>query len=250
MFSGQMHAVTHLSQIPKEDSEKIDKLFSYLFLEEGFSYVLLGSKPMSTIGHDKNTPAAYQELYPHPLFELESWWQIWEKYSHLFQIKEFFLFAQNRGEWFEVFLINKSNALKVIEENLSLFREKMGARFSSQEILEHIVSSHHIFRDGLSKSHALLGLLLGYGKQNAVRFERYFSKNRKWSFLYRAPRNSAEMVHIETGELAIPSFSSFSNKETFQIIKKYIRERKRILEVYSKGSFLEITLCRLSSHVD
>lgn len=247
-FSNQMLAVTHLSQISKADKEKIEKLLSYLFLDEGFSYVLFGSKPMSTIGHDKNTPASYQELYPHPLFELESWWQTWEKYSHLFSMKEFFLFAQNGDEWFEVFLINKSNALKVIEENLTLFRDKIGTNFSSSEILEHIVSSRNVFRDGLNKSHALLGLLLGYGKQNAVGFEKYFSKNRKLHFLSFAPRNSAEVVHLEMDVLAIPSFSSFSNKETNRIVKKYNQERDRIMEIYSKGDFLETTLNRLASH--
>lgn len=243
-----VNVITHLSQISQEDSEAIEKLLSYLFLDEGFSYVLFGSKPMSMIGHDKNTPASYQELYPHPLFELESWWQTWEKYSHLFPMKEFFLFAQNGDEWFEVCLINKSNALTVIEKNLPLFRDKIDANFSSREILEHIVSSHNVFRDGLNKSHALLGLLLGYGKQNAVGFEKYFSKNRKLHFLSFAPRNSAEIMHLEMDELAIPSFSSFSNKETFQIVKTYNQERDRIIEIYSKGDFLETTLSGLASH--
>ena len=245
-FSNQMHAVTRLAQIPKEDSEKIDSLMSYLFLDEGFSYVLFGSKPMSMIGHDKNTPAAYRELYTHPLFELEFWWQTWEKYSHLFPMKDFFLFAQNGDEWFEVFLINRSNALKTIEENLALFRKKIGVNFSSTEILKHIVSSRHVFEDGLNKSHALLGLLLGYGKQNAVRFEKYFSKNRKWSFVSRAPKNSAEMMCMETSKLAVPSFSSFSDRETVRVVKKYSGERERILEAYSKGDCLKITLGQLS----
>lgn len=54
-------------------------------------------------GHDKTTPLSYKELYPHPLFELEAWWQTWEKYSYLFPMQNYLLFAQNGKEWFEIF---------------------------------------------------------------------------------------------------------------------------------------------------
>ncbi len=178
-FSTQATSFQCLSQIPNQDKESIEKLLSYLLFDEGFAYVLFGSKPLSTIGHDKTTPTSYKELYPHPMFELEAWWKIWEKYSHFFPTKDYLFFSQETDNWFEVFLMNKSNCLKVIEENLPLFRERINHNLGPAEILDHLVSSPDIFRVGLNKSQGLLGILLGYGKKNSIGFENYFSKNRR-----------------------------------------------------------------------
>lgn len=240
-----MSASTQLSQIPKEDREKIEGFFSYLIFDEGFAYSLFGSKPMSTIGHDKTTPSSYKELYPHPLFELEEWWQTWERYSHLFPMQNYLLFAQNGEEWFEVFLLNKSSCLEIIENNLSLFIEKIGVSLEPVEIFELILSSSNLFSEGLQQSQALFGLLLGYGKENSMGFEKQFSKKR--AFNHASPMNSIEVVAVDTNALMVPCFSSYSHKETWEIMKQYEKERDGIIQVYSCGDFLEITLNKLTS---
>lgn len=244
-FFKQGLAIPQLLQIPKEDREKIEQFLSYLIFDEGFVYTLFGSKPMSTIGHDTTTPLSYKELYPHPLFELESWWQIWEKYSHLFPLRGYLLFSQNKEGWFEIFFINKSNFLSTIKDNHSLFVNKLGLNLPPIEILEYVVSKPNLFKDGLHQSQALLGLLLGYGKDNSIGFEKYFSKKRQ-SYL-PTPRSTSEMLDVENCELMIPCFSSFSNKETWNILKQYTKERDEIIRIYSNGDFLEITLNKLMS---
>lgn len=143
------------------------------------------------------------------------------------------------------FFINKSACLNVIESNISLFINKIGVSLQPEEILEYIVSSSDLFKEGLCCSQALLGLLLGYGKENAIGFEKHFSKKRN---LFRAtPMNSSEIFHLEDEGLMIPGFASFSNKETWQIMRKYKKERGTIIDIYSNGNFLELTLKRLSS---
>lgn len=242
----QMFAIANMPEFSQDDKKKIEKLFSYLVLDEGFAYVLFGSKPMSTTGFDNNIQATCEEMGQHPMFELESLWHTWEKYSDYVPMNDFVLFAQRRDEWFEIFLINKLNALNIIKDNLVLFREKLSKNLTPREIIDNIVASRSVFRDGLNKSQALFGLLLGYGKKNAVGFENHFTKNRKAHFLF--PKKSAEIVPIEMDELIVPCFASFSNKETNRIIKKYLQERNKIIEIYSKGDFLETTLSRLASH--
>jgi len=239
--------IASLSEIRVDDKEKIEKFFSYLLFDEGFSYVLFGSKPMSTTGFDKNIQPTCEEMLQHPMFELESLWQVWKKYSDSFPMKDFFLFTQSRDGWFEVFLINKINALKTIEANLSLFRNKLERNLSPKEILENIITSRNVFIDGLNKSQALYGLLLGYGKKNAVGFEKY-TERRNISLPF--PKKSADILPIEMDELIVPCFASFSDDETLQIVKKYSRERDIIREIYSKGNFLEITLDRLMSNLE
>lgn len=236
--------VAGLSTLPQEDKEAIENFFSYLFLDEGFAYVLFGSKPMSTTAYDNRIQATCEEMRQHPMFALESWWQTWEKVSHAFPLKDFSFFAQRREGWFEIFLVNHSHALDIIEKNLALFREKLGCNFTPKEILESIVSSDSVFKEGLKESQALFGLLLGYGKNNAIGFENYFTKNKK----SHSPTKSMELMSMQEEELAVPSFASFSKKETYKLIEKYRKERSVILELYSNGNFFELTLSRLTSN--
>lgn len=242
-FSLQMPEMADLSQIPEQDRDRIEKLFFYLLINEGFAYVLFGSKPMSIIGHDKTTPASYKDLYPHPMFELESWWKTWEKYCHLFPMKDYLLFAQDDEEWFQVLFINKISSLKIIEENHSFFKEKIGQNLAVTEMFEHIFDSTDFFNCGLNKSHALFGLLLGYGKENSKGFERYSLRTKRSDVV--SPRGSNEIVPTEENEFMVPCFASFSDRETWRMMKKYHRERDMIINIYSKGNFLEITLNKL-----
>ncbi len=242
LCSQQIFAIADLSQVPKKEMDRIENFLSYLILDEGFAYVLFGSKPMSIIGYDKTTPISYKELYSSPLFELESWWKTWEKYQYLFPMEEYLFFVQNKETWFEIILINKVNFIKIIETHLTLFQEKIGQTLSTNEIFNHIVSSDDFFTVGLNKSQTLFGLLLGYGKDNAEGFEKYFSKEKK-----TAPPPLASMQVDNLHGLMLPCFVSFSNQETKGIIKKYHRERQKIMDIYSKGSFLEITLKKLTA---
>lgn len=235
-----------LSQIPEQDRIRIEKLFSYLILDEGFGYTLFGTKPMATIGHDKKTPSEYREkYYSHPLFELESWWKTWEQYCHFFPMKDFIFFSQNGEDWFEVFLINKPMCLKIIEENIEFFRRTLSLELDSNELLEHILSQSNFFEIGLQKNQALYGLLLGYGKKNSIGFENYFSKGKR--SLFFKPRASSDLFHLEEKELILPSFSSFSFSETHKLLRQYNLERDQILGHYSKGNFLEVTRTQLMS---
>lgn len=141
--------------------------------------------------------------------------------------------------------LNKPSCLKAIEKNISLFSKTLGIMLQPAEILEHIVSNSDLFKEGLCGSQALLGLFLGYGKENAIGFEKHFASKRK---LFRAiPMNSLEFSYLQNEGLMLPAFASFSNKETRKIMRNYKNERKKIINIYSHGNFLELTLKRLSS---
>lgn len=232
-----------MAGIPEDDKKKIEKLFSYLFLDEGFAYTLLGSKPISTIGFDKTTPACYREMYPHPLFELEDWWHVWEKYSNLFPMKNFAIFFQNEGDWFEIYFVNKHFCLNEIRNNHKLFVIKLKESRRPIDILQKVISCPNVFRDGLNQSQALLGILLGYGKKNSVSFEKQWQK--KSTYFYKQIQE--EVIDIHDDKLLAPSFSSFSKKETSQLKKQYQKERDLINKYYLNNDFLEKTLEKLMS---
>lgn len=209
--------------------------------DEVFAYALFGSKPMSTIGFDKTTPIEFQEQQPHPLFDLEEWWLIWQKYEHLFPMQNYVLFAQHNGSWFEVYFVNRTTCLNAINSNLDHFQDKLGEKLTAEEIFQRLISSGNVFSNALNKSQALYGLLLGYGRENAKGFDDYYVNNQK----QKGPKLTS-LQHKE-GELMIPPFASFSKNETKKIQKQYKKDRRVIQKNFSEGDFLEIVLNQLTS---
>jgi hypothetical protein len=234
--------VSKLSQIPQEDRTRIEKLFSFLVWDEAFAYVLFGSKPMSVCTQEKKLPSHYLELYQSPVYELESLWKTWEKYAYLFPMSEFIFLTESNEKLFDIYLLNKSNCLKVIENNLAIFQEKTGCDLNAYEMFDYIVtnSSNNVFKKSLNKSQALYGILLGYGTENSVGFENYYVKKN------HLPTESGQHLDIEDSSLPIiPCFASFSAEETQNLTADYQQQRQEILRIYSDKDFLETTINRL-----
>jgi hypothetical protein len=238
-YSLNRQEISKLSQIPDTDRAKIEKLLSFLMWDEGFAYVLFGNKPISICSQDKTVPPYYLELYQSPVLELEALWNTWEKYSHLFPMNEFIFLTESNDKRFNVYLLKKSNVLNVIEKNPAIFQEKTGLCLNSNDMFNHIVMSGNLFKIGLNKSQALYGILLGYGTENSLGFENYFSVKRDY-----LPES---LAHIKvTGRLSLPCFASFSKEETEKIMAGYQQQRQEILTIYSNNDFLETTINQLT----
>lgn len=222
------------SSIPVEDRVLVEFLFKYLCYKDTFAYVLFGNKPMSMASEMRGESSD---------FELELAWKTWKKYSHLFDIKDFAFFTKSDEEWFSIFLINKKRCLEVIEENISLFQERLEFKSNPLEILDRVIQSDDIGAIGLNHSHTLLGILLGFGSKNSIGFERYHSNGPKI-----VPE--ASLSHIENLEFPvfIPLFISFSDQETNKLVDSYKKQRKEILDFLTEENVLETCLKRLTEH--
>lgn len=238
--------VSKLSRIPEEDRARIEKLLSYLVWEETFAYVLFGNKPMAVCDQDKIRSPYYLEIDPSPSYELESLWETWKKYAHLFPMSEFIFLTEGNDKYFEVYLLNKSNCLKVIENNLVLFQEKTGCNFNTVEMFDYIVtnSGNDIYKNSLNKSQGLYGILLGFGKENSIGFENYFCINKSRGPL--PPETGQHIDHEDPILPHIPFFASFSAEETQNLVTDYRRQRQEILKIYSNKDFLETTIDQLT----
>jgi hypothetical protein len=238
--------VSKLSQIPKEDRARIEKLLSHLVWGETFAYVLFGSKPMAVCNQDKIGSPYYLTVHQSPAYELESLWETWEKYAHLFPMSEFIFLTTGNDKIFELYLLNKSNCLKIIENNLSLFQKKTSCNLNAIEMFDYIVKSagNDIYKNSLKKSQGLYGILLGFGTENSIDFENYFYLNKTRGPL---PPETGKHIDIEDPLLPpIPFFASFSAEETKKLIADYQQERKEILKIYSNKNFLETTINQLT----
>ncbi len=93
--------------------------------------------------------------------------ETWQSYSHLFPSKNFvFRFVP---AYSTIVLINKRAALKVIEDNLDLFQKYSNSKQTAAEFLEEVCCPKD--KDYMIRYNtALLGILLGYGRNNSLAF--------------------------------------------------------------------------------
>lgn len=153
-----------LDQIPQEDREYLDRFFQQLLREDPFAYTLFGDKPMSyTV--DYTDCDSFD--FPIRKLVLNQGWDAWVRYNHLFPSKAFIL--KRRGD--EYYIIHKQHVQSVIRENSQCFRKKLGKEIDA--ILSELCEPDRQIGDWIDDSQ-LLGILLGFGKENAALFERSF----------------------------------------------------------------------------
>src|SRR5690606_4775922 len=98
---------------------------------------------------------------------------VWAQYNEWFPSHHFVMRKEEektgRLKTNTIWLINKPLTLRVIADNLDLFRQHLGQEIEPLAILEMLCNS-----DNPSfHQHDLLGILLGFGRQNAVAFNHW-----------------------------------------------------------------------------
>src|SRR5580658_1568599 len=79
-----------LSTIPLEDKLKLESLFYLIFNEDHAAYTLFGNKPVSSSGWFDVVP--WENIIESADCQnFNDEWKIWEKYRHLFNIKDYIL---------------------------------------------------------------------------------------------------------------------------------------------------------------
>ena len=209
----QSSSHTILQSIPEKDREVLDSFFQFLLSKDTFAYTLFGKKPMSVTPYIQVTSGAtgiiYQRGIYHPsdYFTLEKGWELWKNYGALFPSDEFVLKECKEDELVTIFLINKSQVLNTISENLNTFEEILDRQIRPQDFLQQLCDPHQDIMESLNDSSSLLGILLGYGKTNAMLFE----------------RKSNILTHLV--EKMTPPFSSRHDVENLQPFGQYFVNR-------------------------
>ena len=152
------------------------------------------------------------------------------------------------------------------------FQRALGAAVSGESILDQFIREKEILGKPLKENHALLGILLGYGKKNSSTFHRKIEimKSQREFHLcdkknHITPSPGFDSVYEELDSLEkrlLPMsepYQEFSlmdlpafmvdpyDLETHKIKEKFIKQRKRIMDIYQRGNFLETTLEHLNS---
>lgn len=163
-----------VSKFKISDNDKIflEAFFRTLIHLENFSYVLLNEKP---IGFTSITlkPDIHPKFLEHGCFSnikisfiLINGLKVWTKYQKYF---ENIIFFKSKDEK-RLYFINKKVLLKIIKDNFFCLQQEINENVSANYILS-IICDPEKEEKLLWQSDQILGILLGYGSQNALAYE-------------------------------------------------------------------------------
>ncbi len=266
-----------LSQLSECDKQDLNDLFHVLMDDDQFSYTLFGDKPVSLSGdyiitpdEDKLSGISSGEIF---------WqkWAVWKRNQERFSISHYLFIeepAYNRRDSTMVFIffINKKAFMETVNKNIQAFRDVLGYNVAASELLEKM-KKENAFMSLLKDNEMLLGILLGYGENNAKLYARRMSlrkfiTGKTLSILpEEKPLPSKDFSSIEEEEdflnHQLRPFASYNcepsiispvqfaadlnHKETQLLQKKYSTLRNKISLLYAENNnFLEVTLSQLT----
>lgn len=243
-----------IEQIPLEDRKKLEELFYRLINEEHFGYTLFGDKPISLGSYFKVTP--WENLIELGQCDGVFWkkWQIWEKYHHLFPMKQYLLLeeeSKNKNyEITNITIINKDNFIKTIKKHKAIFEKILKRKVDPEEMLNNIELGKISFVNSISNNDLLWGILLGYGKHNALLYNKRKNEHLRCSSIRHSNSKLEAFGDYNYSPLILGSVhfvADLHHREAQILQKKYQELRGKISAIYAKGDFLEITLSQLVS---
>ncbi|NGX38861.1 MAG: hypothetical protein KR126chlam1_00176 [Chlamydiae bacterium] len=271
-----------LDLIPEMEKDYLKYFFHYLLCFDSSAFVFFGDKPMSLSGYFDLEDCELSDQYIDPYSfinfsnsKLKKGWEMWKKHRRFFPSQKYLIVQvphENQSYKF-IILINKVNFLKVVNENIDDFQRILGEQITAKSVLKMFSNPKGYFQEILGNHHALLGLLLGYGKGNTWLFQRRMEIDPRFAVpkscvidihsMKPSPgfqnlqeeikwisQNSAFFSNVMNIDstfnylgLKFPEFLVNPNtKETHQLTEKYFQEYKRILHRFYEKDFLEITL--------
>lgn len=170
----------------------MERFFQFFMRDYEFGYTLFGQKPLSIACVSNQLVESIEYL------TFAKGWEAWSRLQHLFPSDHFVLKKDKCGECkenelFFISLINRATALKTISSNLPLFQEVWGEH-SPEDILETICHEERSIFDIKPPPQAAIGTLLGYGKGNALNFQKEITKFHQLSHKITPPLSEKKTV--------------------------------------------------------
>lgn len=232
-----------LSEISIDDQKELERLFHDFVQDDHFGYTLFGDKPVSFTGHFIVTPweNTLEGLSQAGIFWKQ--WHIWEKHRAKFEIKKYLLIKEPAlfRSAHAIFLINKKAFVECVNTHLNIFEKILGHKFSAHQTLIDIESGKTSFLNAINRNETLLGILLGYGLQNAILYNldgRVIDRS-KLEFFGDYDHNS--LRRIDSVHFVVDPHS----EETKALQRKYEHLRNNLSEIYANGNFFKTSLLKL-----
>ncbi|WP_068471249.1 hypothetical protein [Candidatus Protochlamydia phocaeensis] len=186
-------------------------------------------------------------------------WHVWKKYAPLFPSKHYLMILEPSKSKIasisNIFLINRKEFVKVIKDNQKLFNKFLEQEVKAEELLANIESGKTSLAASIKDNQLLWGILLGYGKHNAMLYNKRERGYFDCTTLSHVAMQKSSIKLEPCGDynyspLIIESVNfvgDLNHPETIELTQKYQRQRGQISAIYAKGNFLEITLSQFTS---
>ena len=224
-----------------------------VLLREGGIYTLWGTKPISSFD------ISYQD--DELLSEKEKWYNRrlrdnWEKFKDMkwcFPLNRYQLIETLLGdkkETHRIYFVNIIETARVLKEHYPIFATVGETDFDPIEIVYAMEKKETRFWEKVLMNPLTLGILYGYGKENASYFSWGKEGNNPLQSLIATSVKGAVTPECPSyynptlANMPLPQFTSFFLYDP--VVNKYEEERKAIQAVYKKGGFLDLTLTKLT----
>lgn len=165
-----------LTKMTFQERFYLKKFFKKTIYNDHWGFALFFDKPVSLTGFFLKCPTC-EIAHPYGNKLMKKGWKVWKKVASAFPTSRFILCEEidpsdeNPPEVIlcKIYLINKHAFLKVLYDNLTLFKSKLGEDFSPEKVLSHIENTKTL-TPHLNHDEGLLGIVLGFEVESSLLF--------------------------------------------------------------------------------
>jgi hypothetical protein len=269
LVSKRNHVISKtLGMMTQEERYYLDAFLRRILFSDDFSYVLFGNKPCAFTSYSKSITfdITYDDLTISNI-KIKRGLEVFRKYQHFFPSRKFVFHFYDHLDDLIVLLINKSNLSHAFNKYKSDFEQILGPEITSKKLLAQIAESDD-FGEVIKNHQALLGILLGYGRNNAWLFynrtmafyglDKFDPSLKRTALLEKkiaelnqqlqpfSTDQSSLKSFLKKPLIELPHFMADSNSlETKELKERYEKDREKIRKTFSKQNITEITLQQL-----
>lgn len=266
-------------EISKKDQQILEPILKDLVLSNHFGYVLVGEKPVAVASYFSHEPFANLIFYRKAhRFNFLHACKTFEKYKSKLNSGNFLFSIEKTDrhvtdeDVYTITIINKKAFLATVEKNLDLFKDALGDWITPSALLDQMTKAKMDLFDVLRRDEGLYGLLLGYGRTNALAFKRYLELAQSVDPYFREmtspftlqsikpsfPFHSLEEEYASfqkqlsffgldfpLSPFTPPQFKALASDETSALKEKYLKAHRELLKLYSEEDFFQVTLKQL-----
>lgn len=241
-----------------EEKEKVTQFLEELLLEHGGAYTLFGSKAITAESlldlNEKQIEIMHQYLKDHPEIDyalseraLEKGWAIWKK--HRIPLAKNYILTELQTKDLKILILaNRLTLFDLLETFHQEFEMILKKKFSSKDLIEKLKNPKDEDWSSLLRNPFSCGILFGYGKKNAMGFEKEWKENSFCPDIKVSENNDPRIeatCYLNQKAFRIPIFAIFDEEEGNKLIQQYQKEREEICKIYSGKDFFLKTIDQL-----
>jgi hypothetical protein len=239
----------NLKQISLHERHCMKVFFESMIAEDQGAHVLFFSqKPVCLTGPAlKHCDHRFQDR-----LALKGW-RAFKRHEHLFPHPNF-IFSEElveSGRDFKVlniYVMNRSSLVRCLREHQALFQSDLGENFRAEEFIARLDAGDAL-PALLNHNEALLGVLLGYGKESAKAFQKFTPKDARQPLVGDGYCRIAVAKPKRAKIQPIVFMGNPHSSEVQALSDLYKKELEEFIQNYPQRDLLEVVLQKLCEEI-